>query len=323
VESVPLWRKIQRKNFTRLQELLDFLEIDADKQELLLSSPSFPLNLPLRLAEKIAKNNLEDPLFRQFVPLAEELKETSGYKLDPVADLTFRKKNKLLHKYKGRALLVCTGACVMNCRFCFRKNFDYKSGESSFEEEMEAIKNDPTLTEIILSGGDPLSLSDEVLCDLFDQLSGISHVQRLRFHTRFPLGIPERINETFLEMLASCRMQVIFVLHSNHARELDEAVLASLKRIQKLGIPVLNQSVLLKGVNDSQEALLELCNLLINQGILPYYVHQLDRVQGSGHFEVDEERGLELMQEIALQLPGYGVPKYVKEIPGEGSKSFI
>jgi KamA family protein len=176
---------------------------------------------------------------------------------------------------------------------------------------------------VILSGGDPLSLPDRILETLLNKLSSIPHVRRIRFHTRFPIGIPERINDSFLELIGRLRPQVWFVIHVNHPRELDPDILLALKNLQKLGIPILNQSVLLKGINDTSEVLNELCELLIDQGILPYYLHQLDRVQGAAHFEVSEERGGQLIREVTRHLSGYGVPKYVKEISGEISKTLL
>ena len=318
-----IWREIQKQNFRDWKKLAEFLELDSKQLAELLSTPDFPLNLPLRLAEKIAKNTLGDPILKQFFPLKKELLETPGYLLDPVQDATFRKSSKLLHKYQGRALLVCTSVCAMHCRFCFRQNFTYDISpqQASFQEEFAIIKEDTTLTEIILSGGDPLSLSHSTLENLIRELDVIPHLKKVRFHTRFPIGIPERIDAPFLELLASLRMQTIFVIHCNHPKELDEDVIASLKKIQKLGIPVLNQCVLLSEVNDSIETLHELFEKLTSCGILPYYLHQLDKVKGTSHFNVDEDKGRELIEMLTSRLPGYAIPKYVKEIPGKMSKT--
>ncbi len=317
------WRTIQRKNFTRVQELCDFLELDDVARAKVLKTPRFPLNLPFRLAAKMGKNNLNDPLFRQFVPIKDELAVSSGFLLDPVKDASVRKERKLLHKYPGRALLLATGACAMNCRFCFRQNFEYETEQKSFENELRLIADDPSLKEIILSGGDALSLSNAVLQELTQGLSAIPHLSLLRFHTRFPLGIPERLDEDFIELLATCRLQIWFVIHCNHPLELDADVAAALRKIQKLGIPVLNQFVLLKGVNDTFPILKELHERLIECGIIPYYMHQLDRVQGAAHFEVDREEGLALIQQLRASLPGYAVPRFAVEIPGEISKTII
>jgi len=317
------WRAIQKNNFTLWEPLVDFLELDAENTREVLQRSRFPLNLPRRLAEKIEKNNLDDPILRQFVRLRDELAISAGFSCDPVGDTSSQKTSKLLHKYTGRALLVCTSSCAMHCRYCFRHNFPYATSDKLFDEELEAIANDSTLEEIILSGGDPLSLSDPILENLLQGLTLINHVQRIRFHTRFPIGIPERIDDSFLRILAATKAQIIFVVHVNHPRELDEDVVASLKKIQKLGIPVLNQAVLLKGVNDNLLTLKALLETLVNNGIVPYYLHQLDRVQAAAHFEVEEEVGLSLLEQLRGCLPGYAIPQYVQEIAGQPSKSPI
>lgn len=319
---VPLWRKIQRNNFTCIKELSDFLKLDKLQASTIATRRPFPLNLPLRLAEKIEKGNLKDPIFKQFIPTFEEIREVKGFTADPVGDLQSKKESKLLHKYNGRALLVCTSACAMHCRYCFRQNFPYeKHTESPFDKEIQLLQEDSSISEVLLSGGDPLSLSNAVLSKLIRRLEEIPHLQRLRFHSRFPIGIPERIDEELIEILSATRFQVVFVIHCNHANELDSDNLQSLQKLQKLGIPVLNQSVLLRDINNSVEALRTLCEKLVDNGIIPYYLHQLDRVQGSAHFEVSEYEGLALIQELQKILPGYAVPKYVREIPGEPSKT--
>ena len=314
------WRTVQRKNFTQFKSLIEFLQLTEEHLPHLHQNTTFPLNLPYRLAEKIEKGTLDDPILLQFLPLAKETLNTPGFTADPVGDETARASSKLLHKYQGRALIVCTSACAMNCRFCFRKNFDYETNKS-FDAEIEAISSDPTLTEVILSGGDPLSLSNATLKDLIERLSEIPHLTRLRFHTRFPIGIPERIDAPLLSMLENTRLQTVMIIHCNHPKELDEEIFTALKKIQRLGIPILNQAVLLKNVNDTIDTLKMLCERLSDHGIIPYYLHQLDRVQGSGHFEVSEETGRQLIQQLQALLPGYAVPKYVREIAGEPSKT--
>jgi EF-P beta-lysylation protein EpmB len=310
-----LWRQVQRQNFRELSELISFLEIDEVSREKLLNKPSFSLNLPRRLASKIQKNNINDPILRQFVALKEETFFDPSFKDDPVNDKAFKKKGRLLHKYQGRALLVTTGACAMHCRYCFRKNFEYGGDTFFFDEELSIIKDDETIKEIILSGGDPLSLSNQALKKLVNDLEEISHIKRLRFHTRFPIGIPERIDDELLTILASTRFQVWVVIHTNHPNELDDDVLLALKKILKLGIPVLNQSVLLKGINDSFDVLKKLFETFVDNGILPYYLHQLDPVQGAMHFEVSINEGLFILEQLKASLAGFAVPKYVQEIP--------
>lgn len=317
------WRQIQRENFTSVRALSDFLELNGAERESLIERKDFPLNLPQRLAHKIIKKRIDDPILRQFVPLREELEKREPFIKDPVGDCQAALSAKYLKKYEGRALLITTGACAMHCRFCFRQKYDYVSHKTGFSSELELIRKDTTLKEVILSGGDPLSLSNQTLKELIDNLGTIPHLKRVRFHTRFPIGIPERIDEEFLELLQASHLQIWFVIHCNHPQELDDDVIAALKRIQQLGIPVLNQGVLLKGVNDSIEILQLLCERLIDQGIFPYYLHQLDRVEGAAHFEVCQNKGRSLIEELHKRLAGYGIPKYVQEISGEPSKTLI
>lgn len=323
IKNIPLWKQILRNNFTHWEKLADYLELSSEQRSHILTQPSFVLNLPLRLAQKITKGTLEDPLLKQFLPLKVEKNPTLGFVQDPVGDHLCRKESKLLHKYEGRVLLVCTSACAMHCRYCFRQNFDYETQNKLFKKELEIITEDPSIHEVILSGGDPLSLSDHILEELLEAISAIPHIQRIRFHSRFPIGIPERIDASFIHLLKKLRPQIWFVIHTNHPKELDAEVLSHLHLLKNIGVILLNQSVLLKGVNDSVEILVELCEKLVNHGIFPYYLHQLDRVQGAAHFEVAEEKGKELIQEIAKYLPGYAVPKFVKELSGEPYKTPI
>lgn len=320
-KALPTWRTIQRYNFTQVADLISFLKLTPEQELAIDHSPEFVLNLPRRLAEKIAKTSLSDPLFLQFVPLKEETNIHPDYVADPVQDASFVREEKLLQKYQARALIISTSACAMHCRYCFRKNFDYQTQDKTFARELDIIRNDTTLEEVLLSGGDPLSLSNETLERLLQNLASIVHVRRIRFHTRFPMGIPERIDCELLAILKACPKQIVFVIHSNHAREFDADIWAALKKIQVLGIPVLNQSVLLQGVNDTPQALTDLCRALIDHGIIPYYLHQLDLVQGSSHFFVPTKQGFALIDHLQQHLPGYGVPKFVQEIPGKPSKT--
>ena len=321
--STETWLKIRRTNITCIDRLADFLQLDAPLRKQLLRKSAFPLNLPLHIAHKIEKNTLDDPLLRQFVPLAEEEIAVDGFGCDPVLESNYRLSPNLLKKYAARALLIPTQACGMHCRYCFRRHFDYTAGRISLEKEVQVIAEDSSISEVILSGGDPLSLPNNQLRELLQQLETIPHLKRLRFHSRMPIGIPERIDTELVQMLSGCSLQTVFVLHSNHVKELDAKVLTSLKQLQQSGIPVLCQSVLLRGVNDTEEALFELFETLGNQGILPYYLHQLDPVSGAAHFHVDEERGIALMRELQKRLSGYSLPRYVKELPGEPHKTII
>lgn len=317
------WRQILRENFTNVAQLASFLELSPEQQEELDVQPPFVLNVPLRLAQKMVRGDLNDPIFLQFVPLKKEKITHPDYLLDPVDDTHFVREGMMLQKYHGRALLITTGFCAMNCRFCFRKNFPYDTQEKEFTNELATLRKDPTIQEVLLSGGDPLSLSDRTLEYLLEELSQIPHVRRIRFHTRFPLGIPERIDEAFLAILQKCPKKLLFFIHANHPKEFDEDVWASLKRLQSIGVSVLQQGVLLKGVNDDLHTLKTLYEDLIDHGIMPCYLHQLDRVQGSHHFEVAIPKGRTLLSELKNLLPGYAVPSYVQEVPGALSKTAL
>jgi EF-P beta-lysylation protein EpmB len=314
------WRAILRTNFTRIEALADFLELNEQQRSQLVLRSHFPLQVPLRLAQKMAKGTLDDPIARQFLPTSQELQAHAQFLLDPVCDIDFQEGAKLLRKYEGRVLLVCTSACAMHCRYCFRQHFAYNASKG-FEDELAQIEQDLSIHEVILSGGDPLSLSDEVLAHILGRLAKLPHIRRIRFHTRFPIGIPERIDEDFLNLIIHLPQQVYFVIHCNHPRELDNEIVDRLKALQRLGCLILNQAVLLKGVNDDASILQLLAEQLANQGIIFYYLHQLDRVQGAAHFEVEEDKGRQLLAEIAKQLPGYAIPKYVREIAGEPNKT--
>ena len=314
------WKAILRESITRLEDLFLFLELDEKNKKEIFTNKKFPLLLPKRLADKIQKNNLEDPIFRQFVPITSEQNISEQFSCDPVQDILFKKTSHLLHKYSHRVLIVTTQACAMHCRYCFRQNFSYEKN-SDFFDELKIIKEDTSLKEVILSGGDPLSLPDDKIKNLITSIEDIDHIKIIRFHTRFLIGIPERVDDEFINILRSCKKQIIFVIHVNHPIELDSVVKESIKKLQLLGIKVLCQTVLLKGVNDDLDTLTKLCWSLIEIGVMPYYLHQLDYVQGAMHFKVEALTGLNLVEQLREILPGYAVFKYVKEIPKEKSKT--
>jgi len=316
------WQQILRTNIRSLPHLYDFLELQPSQRKKLTNIKGFGINIPLRLAKKMDKGSVTDPLFLQFVPLIKEEARSSCFTKDPVEDEAFREEPKLLIKYSGRALLLTASACAMHCRYCFRRHFAYDK-ERGYAAELRKIADDSSLKEVILSGGDPLSLTNDALEGLLSQIEAMPHIRRLRFHSRFLMGIPERIDEGFLALLARSKKQVYFVIHSNHARELDEEVIAAVHSLQKLGVVVLNQAVLLKGVNDSVEALEALMESCIDVGIIPYYLHQLDRVEGAMHFEVEQAVGRELMKELRGRTSGFGQFRYVEEIPHQRSKTAL
>ena len=286
----------------------------------------FPLFAPRSYIARMRPADAGDPLLRQVLPLEDELVQREGFSPDPVGDRTAILSPGLLHKYRSRVLMVATGACAVHCRYCFRRHFPYDQGPRSMGEWARAlgeIESDGTLREVILSGGDPLMLADAHLEELVGRLAKIAHLRRVRVHTRLPIMIPERITPRLLALLRGTRLTPIVVIHANHARELAGSVVDALARLTDAGIPLLNQSVLLRGVNDDIEALAELCERLVDLRVMPYYLHQLDRVAGAAHFEVSESHGCRLIEQLRARLPGYAVPRYVRETAGAASKLIL
>ena len=286
----------------------------------------FPLLVPASYLSRIERGNPADPLLLQVLPLAAEEIEVDGFNGDPVGETATTIAPGLLHKYAGRALMVVTGACAVHCRYCFRREFPYDElapAEASWERAIEALAADESIQEVILSGGDPLTPSDRRLAKLANELAAIPHLRRLRIHTRLPIVIPSRVTDELIDWLTATRLTPIMVLHANLARELDAAVAKAVNRLRRAGVLVLNQAVLLAGVNDSADAQCELSLRLIEIGVVPYYLHQLDRVRGAAHFEVPINRGREIVAEMRRRLPGYAVPQYVVERPGELHKAVL
>ncbi len=306
------------------RELLALLELDpAWLEPARRAAATFPLRVPRAFLARMAKGDPSDPLLRQVLPLGEELQEVPGYSQDPVGDMPSLAARGLLHKYRGRVLLITTGACGVHCRYCFRRHFPYSEETARADEWREALdylKGDSSINEVILSGGDPLSLSDERLGGLVRSLEAIPHIRRLRLHTRQPVVLPSRVDDALLGWLAACRLQKVVVLHTNHARELDAAVREACGKLHDAGATLLNQTVLLRGVNDSAETLAELSEALFAAGVLPYYLNLLDPVAGAAHFDVPEAEAVSLMTALRACLPGYLVPRLVREVPGAPSK---
>ena len=285
----------------------------------------FPVFAPWPYIRRMRRGDWNDPLLRQVLPLAEEGRLEAGL-LDPVGDHGAKLLPGLLHKYEGRALLVTTGACAVHCRYCFRRHFPYGESPKSpeaWQPALDRIAADASIDEVILSGGDPLTLVDAQLAELARRIARIGHVRRLRVHTRLPIVIPARVCDALLAWLRETRLAPIVVVHANHPQELDGPTAAALVRLVEAGIPVLNQAVLLAGVNDTAETLIELSRRLVDLRVMPYYLHQLDRVAGALHFEVPVSRGLELVAAMRRALPGYAVPRYVQEVPGEAHKCVL
>lgn len=319
------WQDALRDAITDPADLISALSLDpALLDPAILADSRFALRVPRGFLARMRPGDPSDPLLRQVLPTAEELTETAGFDSDPVGDLASAERPGLLHKYEGRALLVTTGSCAVNCRYCFRREFPYAeqlAATGRFKPVLEQIAADPSLSEIILSGGDPLSLSTARLIELSDGLQSIAHLRRLRIHTRHPIVLPERVDAGLLDWLAGLRLATVMVVHANHAAEIDDTVLAVLHRIADRGVLLLNQSVVLRGVNDSVDVLQALSERLVEARVAPYYLHLLDRVRGSAHFEVPEAQARQLVQTLRERLPGYLVPRLVRETPGERSKT--
>lgn len=305
-------------------ELLELLRLPL---ELLpaarAASSQFPLRVPRAYVARMTPGDIHDPLLRQILPLGDELQAMPGFVTDPVGDLQAMPVPGLLHKYQGRALLVTTGACGVNCRYCFRRHFPYAEANPASDEwqvALDYIRGDESISELILSGGDPLSLSDKRLQSLSEHLAGIPHLRRLRIHTRLPVVLPSRVNADLCHWLKNSPLPTVTVLHINHAQELNDELQQACLRLKATGTTLLNQSVLLKGVNDNAPSLLALSEALFASGVLPYYLHQLDQVQGAGHFAISNDRARQLHESLRNQLPGYLVPKLVTEQAGEKAK---
>jgi len=286
----------------------------------------FPLRVPRGYIARMQRGNVDDPLLKQVLPLNDELLDVKDFNLDPVGDLNAMSVPGLLHKYHGRVLLVTTGACAVHCRYCFRRHFPYSDSnptKDSWGNALRYITANTTINEVILSGGDPLVLSDHRLDELVTQLEAIPHVERLRLHSRLPVVLPERINDDLLLWIRKTHLDVVLVIHANHANEIDNTVATALSRLTSAGVILLNQSVLLRGINDSCEALEALSHRLFSVGVLPYYLHLLDRVKGAAHFEVNHQNITPLYEKLLARLPGYLVPRLVREIAQAPNKTIV
>jgi EF-P beta-lysylation protein EpmB len=283
----------------------------------------FPLLVPPSFLRRMRPGDPSDPLLLQVLPLGAEAEAVAGFASDALDEQNAHAAPGLLQKYEGRALLIATGACAVHCRYCFRRSFPYGQEPrrmADWEPTLEWVRQESSVREIILSGGDPLMLTDARLSEMLRRLDAIEHLDRLRIHTRLPIVVPERVTRPLVKLLRSLRMTPIVVVHANHPAEVVGDCARALRRLVRSGLTVLNQAVLLRGINDSVDALCGLSERLVNLGVLPYYLHQLDRVAGTAHFEVPEERGVELVQALRRRLPGYAVPQYVREIPGQPHK---
>ncbi len=318
------WQQLWREAISDPRELLRLLDLESHADTLLAAADTgFAVRVPTGFLARMRRGDPDDPLLLQVLPRAAELATAPGFARDAVGDLAARQSTGVLHKYAGRALLVATGSCAINCRYCFRRHFPYAQETAAadrWRSAIEYLRADASISEVILSGGDPLSLSTARLDELGDALATIPHIRRLRIHTRLPVVLPERVDAEFTRWLADLPLQRVVVLHANHANEIGASVATACAALRDAGASLLNQSVLLREVNDSVDALADLSEALFACGVLPYYLHQLDRVEGAAHFEVDDVRARALIEELRTRVPGYLVPRLVREIAGAPSK---
>ncbi|MDE1324452.1 EF-P beta-lysylation protein EpmB [Vibrio aestuarianus] len=327
-------RKVESVEQNWLQQLTNAISNPADLLQILEIDPSlwqngfearklFALRVPQSFVERMEKGNPYDPLLRQVLPLSEEFEWHQGYSTDPLEEQNNAIPG-LLHKYKNRALMIVKGGCAVNCRYCFRRHFPYQENKGSktvWQQSLDYIAAHPELNEVILSGGDPLMAKDHELKWLIDAISQIPHIKRLRIHSRLPVVIPARITDSLCELLQDTRLQVILVTHINHANEISLDLKQQMNRLRAINVTLLNQGVLLKGVNDSIKAQVQLSETLFDAGILPYYLHVLDKVQGAAHFFVSDQQAKDIMAGVIEQVSGYLVPKLTREIGGRSSKT--
>ena len=321
------WQQQYKESITEIETLCN--ELDLRPEQLPVSWAAwqqFPLRVPRSYVQRMHKSTPQDPLLLQVLPHAFEEQESIDFIADPVGDLKSIKSPGLLKKYHGRALLLATSRCAIHCRFCFRRHFPYSSQNPRtdvWRTALHEIARDTSIEEVILSGGDPLVLDERELGHLGRQIQAIPHVSRLRIHTRLPVVIPARINGEFLEWINSCDLSIVIVLHINHPQELDQGLLEKLRKLSSTRCCLLNQSVLLRNINDDPDTLITLSEKLFDGGVLPYYLHLLDKVQNAMHFDVDEAKACQIMKKMAASLPGYLVPRLVKEKPEEPGKTLV
>jgi EF-P beta-lysylation protein EpmB len=325
----PGWQQLWREAVREPRELLSLLGLDGLAGRVSdAATTQFPLRVPRGFIERMRHGDPHDPLLRQVLPLDDEDRIVPGFELDAVGDTAARAASGVIRKYRGRALLVATGSCAIHCRYCFRRHFPYAeetAAAGGWRDAVGLIAADASIDEVILSGGDPLSLATSKLAELTDALAAIPHLKRLRIHTRLPTVLPERVDAALLAWLGKLPWPVTIVVHVNHANEFDAKVDAALAALRgagaaSKGIVLLNQAVLLRGVNDSVDALVDLSERSFAAGVLPYYLHQLDRVAGAAHFEVEDARARSLHAGVATRLSGYLVPRLVREVAGDPGK---
>lgn len=309
------------------EQLAKRLELDIQQLPAALqAAQDFALRAPEAFIARMQKSNPQDPLLLQVLPQAAELDIATGFNKNPLQESQYTPTPGLLHKYKSRALIITTGACAINCRYCFRRHFAYQEnalGQAGWDKIIDYLQQHPEIHEVILSGGDPLVAKDNYLQQRIQQLETITHLDTIRIHTRLPIVLPDRVTPDLINLLASSRLRAVVVLHCNHAQEIDEHVMKACQALQQQHITLLNQTVLLKHINDQVDTLAQLSKRLFAANVLPYYLHLLDSVAGAAHFDVPKEQAKILHQQLKYELPGYLVPKLVQEVPGELAKCWL
>jgi len=326
-DRAETWQEILSDLITDPQELLRILKLNPDTSPYSLEAlAQFPLKAPRPFVERIEKGSWHDPLLLQIWPSEFEENQADGFVADPLNEDEFNPLPGLLHKYRGRVLLTAAPHCAIHCRYCFRRHFDYRANSPSraqWEEAFAYIAADSSIEEVILSGGDPLALSDKQFQWLLQQLANIEALTTVRIHTRLPIVIPQRVTNELVRCLSKTRLRVVMVVHCNHRQELDSAVTSGFDTLGDVGITMLNQAVVLKDVNDNSDALIDLNKALFQHNVLPYYLHMPDQVAGTGHFYVTDQHAAQLIKTLHASLPGYLVPRLVRENPGERGKTRI
>jgi EF-P beta-lysylation protein EpmB len=321
------WKAELSNCISSIDQLLQLLGLNSkDLNASQIATQEFSIKVPQHYAQLMEYGNPEDPLLKQVLPIEAELKQNPGFNTDPVNESEYNPVAGIVHKYRNRVLMIISPNCAINCRYCFRRHFPYQENRQSKQQWLQALdylKTRPEINEVIYSGGDPLAANDNFLGWLTQQIESIKHIKRLRIHTRLPVVIPSRVDSQLLDWLGNTRLTPTMVLHINHANEIDAKLCQAVDQLKSAGINMLNQSVLLKGVNDSSQQLIALSEKLFDAGVMPYYLHMLDPVQGASHFDIPVDRAIEIFNQMQAELPGFLLPKLVQERAGETSKSLI
>lgn len=322
------WQQLLSDSITSPRELLSRLDLPAEKW--LAGAETghglFQIRVPEPFLARMEKGNAADPLLRQVLPLNAEARKVKGFVTDPLQEDGAIQTTGLIRKYQSRALLMVTGQCAINCRYCFRRHFPYheqRLSRSDRQQVLDTLASSPEINEVILSGGDPLAVNDQRLAQWAAAIGDIPHIRRLRLHTRLPVVIPQRVCDALLQWIGNMQMKVVMVLHINHPAEIDPATRRALDHLHRAGVTLLNQSVILRGVNDNAGILEDLSEALFDAGVLPYYLHGFDPVSGAQHFDVPDDEARALVRELLARLPGFLVPKLVREVPGQPAKTPI